>query len=393
MEPQISVYAELRAYIRSISVAVSLPSPSDSSTRLTIAADGVAVRVSHRGETRHLSLPAKTALVVTSIPAPKQGVKTVEWRLPLGADDASRDSMAQDGASLWSAMDLEAGSGVECRNCGASVIIPGSVAWKDLPSENWAEMMDFWHCHKPADHGHSHDHHDSGKADEASLAARGYGASSTISAQDDIGFVDLTTLLFSENDCHGLTFSVSGFDQGSTNREDMIETQSHSLNVFCSSCQTQLGFFNFRAAAVTLLKWQVSCKSASGILPNVSECLAATLSSTISRSGSAKSIIIPVLGSPEKADQVIHIWVLLSRGIIYSCSAIEGCTPALRLFYRLIGQEEADRMLEGMTCDAQEINLPVTAINEVIRQLEKSNKLLPDSERSFKNWKVGLLKR
>jgi len=173
----------------------------------------------------------------------------------------------------------------------------------------------------------------------------------------------------------------------------MMETQSHSLNIFCSSCQTQLGFFNFRAAAVTLLKWQVSCKSASGILPNVSECLAATISSTISRSGSAKSVIIPVAGSPEKADQVIHIWVLLSRGIVYSSSAIEGSIPALRLFYRLISQEEADKMLEGMTCDAQEINLPVTAIKQVIHHLEESNKLLPSSERNFKNWKVGLLKR
>jgi hypothetical protein len=207
MEPQISVYAELRSYIRTISVAVSLPSPSDASTRLTIAADGVVVRVSHRGETRHLSLPAKTALGVTSIPAQKQGVTTVEWRLPLGADDASQASTAEDGTSLWSAMDLEVGSGVGCRNCGATIINPGSVSWKDLPSENWAEMMDFWHCHKPADHEH-HDHTDAGKADEASLAARGYGASSTIAAQKGIGFVDLTTLLFSENDCHRLTVSL-----------------------------------------------------------------------------------------------------------------------------------------------------------------------------------------
>ena len=85
--------------------------------------------------------------------------------------------------------------------------------------------------------------------------------------------------------------------------------------------------------------------------------------------------------------------MLLSRGIVYSSSAIEGSIPALRLFYRLISQEEADKMLEGMTCDAQEINLPVTAIKQVIHHLEESNKLLPSSERNFKNWKVGLLKR
>lgn len=172
-----------------------------------------------------------------------------------------------------------------------------------------------------------------------------------------------------------------------------METQSRSLNVFCSSCQTQLGFFNFRAAAVTLLKWQVSCKSTSGVLPDVSECLAATISSTIARSGSSKSLIIPVAGTSERAEQVIHVWVLLSRGIVYSSTMIEGYTSAIRLFYQLISPEEADKMLEEINCDAQEINLPVNAIKDVIYQLEESSKVLPISERNFKGWNVGLLKR
>jgi hypothetical protein len=169
-------------------------------------------------------------------------------------------------------------------------------------------------------------------------------------------------------------------------------TQSHSLNVFCSSCQSQLGFFNFRAAAVTLLKWQVSCKSASGILPDVSECLAATISSSKSRSGSSKSLILPIAGTPEKANHVVHIWVLNSVGIIYSSSAVQGCTSAMRVFYQLISQEQADKMLEEFTCNAQEINFPATAINEVVRRLEESNLLLPSEEQRYKEWKVGLLK-
>lgn len=41
-------------------------------------------------------------------------------------------------------------------NCGTTI-----QTWKALPSETWAEMMDFWHCHKPhndnhKDHEHSH---------------------------------------------------------------------------------------------------------------------------------------------------------------------------------------------------------------------------------------------
>jgi hypothetical protein len=64
-------------------------------------------------------------------------------------------------------------------------------AWKDLPSENWAEMMEFWHCHKPEDdHGKDHEH----------LTSKGYGARSMIGAQLGVGFVDLTSFLFSESD-------------------------------------------------------------------------------------------------------------------------------------------------------------------------------------------------
>lgn len=67
--------------------------------------------------------------------------------------------------------------------------------------------------------------------------------------------------------------------------------------------------------------------------------------------------------------------------------------PAIKLLYRLLPREEADRMLEGVTCDAQEINLPSTALGEVVHLLDESNMLLPVSERVFKEWKVGLLSK
>lgn len=50
-------------------------------------------------------------------------------------------------------------------------------------------------------------------------------------------------------------------------------------------------------------------------------------------------------------------------------------------------------MLEAVTCDSLEINLPEHALGEVIRHLDDSNTLLPPTERVFKEWKVGLLTR
>ncbi|KAK3363085.1 ubiquitin-conjugating enzyme E2-binding protein [Lasiosphaeria hispida] len=403
MASQSLIYAELLPNIRQISLAVSLSSPSDASTRVTVTADGISITLAHHSDTHQLRLPAKVSVGAAALPIQKQGVTTLSWRLPLDPKCSLAASATQSQATPWSATDLKPGSEVSCRECNTVIVSSGAIpVWKDLPSENWAEMMELWHCHKPEVAGHdSHHHDDAGKADEKGLAARGYGASSTISSQGGVGFVDLTTLLFAETDCHGLTFSLSGYEQGSANRQDLAEAESRNLNVCCNSCHAQLGFFNFRTAAVTLLKWQVSSRSTSTSFPGIPECLAATLISTISRSGSSKSLITPIPESTAamatasartSTNQAIHIWVLNS-GIVYSSSGTAQCTPAVKLLYRLISQDEADRMLGGVTCEAQEVNLPRMAISEAIRCLDDSNLLLPSTERVFKEWRVGLLRR
>lgn len=220
-QPAPLLYAELLSNIRQISLAVSLGSASDAFlTRVVVAADGENVELNHHGQSHTLRLPSKVAIGGAILPIQRPGASTLSWRLPLGqatnADASSTDS------STWTATDLKAGSQVACRQCHAIVVNRDVVkVWKDLPSENWAEMMEFWHCHKPDDHDHDHDGHhhhqdkangdattgQNAKADDTSLAARGYGASSVISAQQSVGFIDLTTLLFIEQDCSNITVS------------------------------------------------------------------------------------------------------------------------------------------------------------------------------------------
>ncbi|VBB73344.1 Putative protein of unknown function [Podospora comata] len=395
-----SLYAELLANIRQISLVASLTSPSDASTRVAVAADGSTIELTHHGEVHKISLPAKIPLGSTLLPIDQRqnGTTALSWRLPL--DGTVPQPHLSSDTPAWSATDFDVGAQVACRNCNTVVVEEGTVkVWKDLPSENWAEMMEFWHCHKPDhhhedghEHGHSRDEH-FGKADEKSLAARGYGASSIISAQPGVGFVDLTTILFTERDCQNITYSNSAFEQGSLNRQDLPLTNNRSLNVFCSSCHSQLGFYVFRTSAVTLLKWQVSCKSASGSAPGITECLAATIISTISRSASSKSLIMPINETESEVKQtVIYAWVL-NANIVYSSSNGALGRPAIKLLYQKIPREEADKMLEAVTCEAQEINLPAIAIEKVVEHLDESNWLLPEKERVFREWRVGLLTR
>lgn len=54
-----------------------------------------------------------------------------------------------------------------CLNCSHEIV--GSQEYNrflDMPSELWSEMMEFWHCHKPAN---EHDHHDSHRNYNGSL--------------------------------------------------------------------------------------------------------------------------------------------------------------------------------------------------------------------------------
>lgn len=215
--PGILVYAELLSNIRQISVGCSLPSPAAAgTTQAGISPDGASLTVRHAGEECTARLPAR-AVPIASLPVPAGGPLSLAWRLPLASPPsaARRVDEAQE-AGPWTATGLAPGSGVTCRTCRAPIIPEGALAvWKDLPSENWAEMMEFWHCHKPHhDHGHAddqdHDHahghdRDGAKLGNEDLAARGYGANSRISAQPGTGFVDLTSFLFFEQDCTGLT--------------------------------------------------------------------------------------------------------------------------------------------------------------------------------------------
>lgn len=85
------------------------------------------------------------------------------------------------------------------------ILSPGRViTWRDLPSENWAEMMEFWHCHKP-------DVPVGEKGEEGGdNTMKGYGANTRMVAQKGFGKVDLTYFLLDSEDCSGL--EVRSFD-------------------------------------------------------------------------------------------------------------------------------------------------------------------------------------
>lgn len=200
-ERVISIYAELLSNIRQVSVGVTLPSPSDATTTAQVIDAGHRLDVHHQGKSATLNLPAPVANMI-ALDVPKQASVQLNWRLPLSFSSLKERQPSLESEQLpWNSRDLAVGSPVCCRTCGSILVQRGIIRhWKDLPSENWAEMMEFWHCHKP---------HQPAEQNSDSLADRGYGANNIITAQPAVGFVDIATFMFSESDIHGLL--VSGF--------------------------------------------------------------------------------------------------------------------------------------------------------------------------------------
>jgi ubiquitin-protein ligase E3 D len=210
---QPSIYAELLPRLGRISVVIHLPTPTTHKTKVLLARDGLHLIVHHEGASIELPLPGKTSVAGEHLPGEvKPGLVKMSWRLFPTPEEAQAALHVESGAVTWSAAHLRPGTCVACRECDEPIVSPTTIkAFKDLPSENWAEMMEFWHCHKPtnAHRGGANAAADAhNKASEHQLASRGYGANSTISAQNGVGFVDLLTILFSQTDCNCLLVST-----------------------------------------------------------------------------------------------------------------------------------------------------------------------------------------
>lgn len=193
----IVLYSELLSNIRQVSVAATLPSPHDSSTTAEVCDNGARLDLRHQGFSASLRLPARVA-ANGLVPLPPPKGSELSWRLPVSpAELDSAPFSAESQAISWTATDLKSASPVSCRQCSRVLVQPGTIStWKDLPSENWAEMMDFWHCHKPHDHDN-----------EAQSSSKGYGASNAIAAQTGTGLVDIGSFMLSETDCNDLDVS------------------------------------------------------------------------------------------------------------------------------------------------------------------------------------------
>lgn len=214
------IYAEYLRNIHSITVQVEFPI-SLSSTEpcsVEIRENGRVFAVCNGGREYALRLPA-TTVAKGPLLQPAVGQSGVSYRLPVAVAPSSdhRDGLQRSSLSAspdnflpWCAPDLNSHEVIiHCRQCLSEIVPLGAVKkWKDLPSHNWAEMMDFWHCHKPHPTQGSSEPTCSHAGGEKWRGSGSVGNINGFTAQRQVGLVGIMALILARQDCVGVVVEV-----------------------------------------------------------------------------------------------------------------------------------------------------------------------------------------
>lgn len=259
MEPNetlITLYAELLLHVRTVTMFASLRTHHTRETTAKLSTDGTSITVTHEGRSATIHMPfavqggGDAEMTLPSEPHSKDitmrlQLEELEDSDVLGtlqSEDRKTNVVPWDGASLQSQSRLL----VRCARCKGVLVPPGSITqWRDLPNENWAEMMDFWHCHKPDEH-HLHDH-----VHETAIEGKGYAAGNKLKAADGLGFVDLTSFLLTAQDCEGAKVRILSLFRMLLCRDPGCKEGDLALSMALSSIQSPQSNASLHALSVT----------------------------------------------------------------------------------------------------------------------------------------------
>ncbi|KAF2277527.1 uncharacterized protein EI97DRAFT_296624 [Westerdykella ornata] len=396
--PSIVLYAEILLHIRTATLFGSLRTGKTHDTKARLSTDATCITVSYEGESATLRLPMKVkggGSAVVEIPAEPPN-KDISVRLEVeeregssfftGAhsDERKANVVPWDAVSLNEMKTLS----VLCRHCQSPVVGTGRVTeWRDLPNENWAEMMDFWHCHKPDEH-HLHDH-----AHHETFSKKGYAAGSRLKAIQSIGFIDLASFLLSEQDCEGVQSGARSSD-------------SPRNLLTCKACSHVLGVLDEQASGWRVWKWALSIGAAGPSLPSASPAHSAHTYSIQKWISARLLFLIENLGIRKfhvHADTdgasvpSLLIWVF-TPDLLFSSSVPSHKEPrndptrAMKIFYQK-KEWSPPKPGEAEPASVEEVSFPQELFDELHSALEESQQLLPVSARRFQGWDVGLLER
>ncbi|PCH02137.1 Ubiquitin-conjugating enzyme E2C-binding protein [Penicillium occitanis (nom. inval.)] len=421
--PTIFLHAELLPNIRQLTLHVSLPNSAseidirESTITLSESCRAVTVFTLHQDVelVETLKLPVKVTDASrrnlsfaghrVDIGGTESKAQTAEYsfRLQVDPNDAgltfTNKGLLEDDYVPWTASDMSTYAALHCKFCKQMIVDVASKPdtsswqWKDLPSGNWAEMMDFWHCHKPDVHPDDKEGQKDIEAQNASV--KGYGASNRVVATPRTGLVDVASFLVAESDCQNI--KVLEQRPTSISAKSASHDGKNARNIGCSGCSAIIGTEDSVAEGLRLYKNNIAVKH-TGATEHVYE--------THSIDIITSSQLLDLIDHEGVRRFVIHagqsngilLWAF-NPDLRYSSSSADHSIVsrrAMKVLYQNV--TDVERILEPENgvptpLSLEELFLPENIYDELVLSLQRSNLLMPISARIFREWNVALLDR
>lgn len=292
----------------------------------------------------------------------------------------------------------------KCKVCNNTLISTETITtWKALPSETWAEMMDFWHCHKPSDddHNHSHSHSDNSDLHTSLASVPSFNPSYAVSSFEAYPSTALVGLSY-------ILFHSSHFLPNSINQLTEVSNAKYPL-LTCASCNTWLGYVNSQST-LRVFKWSLKLVSDQKLLiPSFYPeylFLSATIAELIRSHGIYTFSLLEedyyadknTLKAQEK--EVALIWIF-NPDIQYCTNADTSIAPTTEVAatsnkgYKVFYSADSNVIpeLKQTRGDVEQIYFPRKIIDSILTHLENHFKLYPAEVQTFgnKNWKASIL--
>lgn len=230
----------------------------------------------------------------------------------------------------------------------------GISTWKSMPSENWAEMMDFWHCHKP-------------KTGNEPKTVKDYNKS-LVPAKG-------TAMV------GGVYFYID--------KTSLINLDEEKGVVRCCHCHARIGSVD-QFGVFLLNKWNLIILGASSLQSHFNGNVFVT--STICDQVEFHSIYSYLLqpDSDDTADPQILLKIF-NPNISYTTTDSISAKAGLKVFFS-IDRAEFPKLMQT-TGDVEILKFPASVINETKKELEWINSHLPAKAQHFGQWAVGVMER
>lgn len=263
----------------------------------------------------------------------------------------SLNFMMQATPQRWMKKDLDAHPfSLDCRECGTKLITSEKcLRVSEMPSEFWAELMDYWHCHKPL-------------------------------TSDSVGVDRYAKLVPLSGE---VLLGSSSFFFGSDWPSSALQFDDETVK--CSVCCKSLGHITAEKL-YEIKKWDVKL-ARNGVLETFPPEL--HVATALLNSINANATRIVRLTCEDNSQQLL-LW-LFAVGTNVSYTGSDTLQNCMKVYFKNIeGGFQTDGKSKSQNTD--EIKVPAVAYSRFVYNLKEVHSQLPSTVQRLDSWKLSFVK-